>query len=215
MLRLASVPIAKINGHVVNQHSVEPLFRQDLHIHTTWSDGDPAVVPEQTVALVAGLQHAETIGISDHFELLIRDGYEGYARAVRGAGLRLGTEVNGEAWVEPAAELPFDYYVYHCFDTEADYRGAERLLATARPVIIAHPHVLDTDLERVPAGCLVEINNRYISRCDWRGYYGPHVSRFDFVLSSDAHQPHWLNQTVARRVAAELGVRERLLFATD
>jgi hypothetical protein len=32
------------------------------------------------------------------------------------------------------------------------------------------------------------------------------------VISSDAHQPNWLNQTVARHVAAELGVREKLLF---
>ena len=200
---------------MVNESAMEPLFRQDLHVHTTWSDGDPAVVPEQTVERVAWLRHAETVGISDHFELLIRKGFEAYARAVRGAGLRLGTEVNGEAWAEAAASLPFDYYIYHCFDTDADYRGAERLLAAGRPVIIAHPHMLDTDLERVPSGCLVEINNRYISRCDWKDYYGPHLSRFDFVFSSDAHQPHWLNQTVARRVAAELGVRERLLFADE
>jgi histidinol phosphatase-like PHP family hydrolase len=199
----------------MNEMPLAPLFRQDLHVHTTWSEGDPAVVPEQTVERVAWLRHAETVGISDHFELLIRKGFEAYARAVRGAGLRLGTEVNGEAWVEAAASLPFDYYVYHCFDTEADYGGAERLLETGRPVIIAHPHMLDTDLARVPSGCAVEINNRYIIRCDWRAYYGPHTARFDFVLSSDAHQPHWLNQTVARRVAAELGVDERLLFPPE
>lgn len=69
-----------------------------------------------------------------------------------------------------------------------------------------------TDLTRVPPECLVEINNRYIWRTDWRAFYGPFVDRFDFVLSSDAHQPNWLSQSVARHAAAELGVRERLLF---
>jgi hypothetical protein len=38
------------------------------------------------------------------------------------------------------------------------------------------------------------------------------VNRFEFVISSDAHQPNWINQTVARHVAERLGVRERLLF---
>jgi hypothetical protein len=77
-------------------------------MHTTWSSGDCSIVPEQTVALIASLGHARTVGISDHFE-----------------------------------------------------------------------HIHD---------------------------------RFEFVVSSDAHQPNWINQTVARHVAARLGVRERLLF---
>jgi hypothetical protein len=71
---------------------------------------------------------------------------------------------------------------------------------------------LDTNLDRVPPQCLVEINNRYVWRCDWGRFYGPYVSRFEFVISSDAHQPNWINQTVARHVAERLGVRERLLF---
>jgi len=41
---------------------------------------------------------------------------------------------------------------------------------------------------------------------------GPFTKRFRFVISSDAHQPHWLNQNVARYVAAELGVSETVLF---
>jgi hypothetical protein len=102
--------------------------------------------------------------------------------------------------------------VYHCYDRDADYRGLERLLATGKPVIVAHPHMLDTNLERVPEQCLVEINNRYIWRCDWRDYYGPFRERFRFVISSDAHQPNWLNQTVAAYVAKQLGLQEQLVF---
>jgi len=29
------------------------------------------------------------------------------------------------------------------------------------------------------------------------------------VISSDAHQPNWLSQSVARRVAADLGIQEQ------
>jgi hypothetical protein len=42
---------------------------QDLHIHSTWSDTDSAVVPEQTIALIAAVGHARIRGISDHFEM--------------------------------------------------------------------------------------------------------------------------------------------------
>jgi hypothetical protein len=56
----------------------------------------------------------------------------------------------------------------------------------------------------------VEVNNRYSWRDDWRKSLGPWV--FRFVISSDAHQPNWLNQTYARYVAAALGIRETLLF---
>ncbi len=189
------------------------MHRQDLHIHTTWSYGDSAVVAEQTVGLIAGIRHADIIGISDHFEFLAGGEFEGYAAEVRRAGFCLGTEVNGHSWVEAAAQLPFDYFIFHCYDYDEDYRATERLLATGRPVIIAHPNALNTNLDRVPPQCLIEINNRYVWRCDWRAFYGPHVGRFGFVLSSDAHQPNWLNQNVARYVAQELGIRERIVFS--
>jgi hypothetical protein len=186
---------------------------QDLHIHTTWSTGDDAVVPEQTIGLIARLGHAEVIGISDHLELIGEDSFEDYRREVQAAGLRVGMEVNGARWVGEAATLPCDYRIYHCFDRAADYRGLDRLLETGVPVIVAHPNALDTDLDRVPPECLIEINNRYVWRCDWKRFYGPFVDRFQFVIGSDAHQPNWLNQTVARYVAAELGIKEKLLFA--
>jgi histidinol phosphatase-like PHP family hydrolase len=188
------------------------MLAQDLHIHTLWSHGDSAVVPEQTVALVAALGHAGTVGISDHFEFLVDGAFDAYAREVRGAGLRLGIEVNGAEWVGDAAAAPVDYYVVHCFDRDADYRGLERLLGTGRPVIVAHPHALDTDLSRVPPECRVEINNRYVWRCDWRSYYGPYRDRFAFVLGSDAHQPNWLGQAVAEHVARSLGITPTRVF---
>lgn len=186
------------------------MLAQDLHIHTTWSYGDGAIVPEQSVELVAAVRHANVVGISDHFEFLVDGWIDAYAEAVRYAGLRVGTEVNGHPYVSAARQGPFDYYVFHCYDTDADYRGLERLLETGRPVIVAHPHAIGTRLERVPPACLVEINNRYIWRGDWRAYYTPHVNRFRFVLSSDAHQPNWLNQTIARYVANQLGIEETL-----
>lgn len=61
------------------------------------------------------------VGISDHFESL----------------------------ADAAAGLPFDYFIYHCFDRDNDYRGLERLLASGWPVIVAHPHMLSTRLERL------------------------------------------------------------------
>ena len=192
------------------------MLDQDLHVHTTWSTGDSAIVPEQTVELVGRLRHARVVGISDHFEYLADGAYEAYERAVRSAGLKVGMEVNGHQWV-PAAlgARTNDYFVLHCFDDDKDYRAADRLLASGKPVIIAHPHALGTDLGRVSPLALVEINNRYIWRCDWQRYYGPHRDRFRFVLSSDAHQPNWLNQTVSRFVAADLGIQETLLFEPD
>lgn len=188
------------------------MLPQDLHIHSTWSDGDSAVVPEQTIALIARLGHARTVGISDHFELVGEDAFAAYSAEVRAAGLKVGMEVNGHEWVRAALDAEADYRIFHCFDRDDDYRALDRLLEGGDPVIVAHPNALDTNLDRVPPECLVEINNRYIWRCDWLSFYGPYVERFDFVVSSDAHQPNWLNQTVARYVAAELGVRERLLF---
>ena len=44
-------------------------------------------------------------------------------------------------------------------------------------------------------------------------FYGPYLDRFSFVLSSDAHQPNWLNQTIARHVANSLGIDEYEVFA--
>lgn len=188
------------------------MLPQDLHIHTTWSSQDGAVVPEQTIDLVASVAHADIVGISDHFEHIGVARFGDYARAVRTAGLRLGTEVNGAAWVDDALSVDVDYYVYHCYDRDADYAGAQRLADSKKPLIIAHPNAMGTDLNRIPDEAYAEINNRYIWRNDWRAYFGPHVHRCRFVISSDAHQPNWLGQSVARSAARELGVRESLLF---
>lgn len=187
---------------------------QDLHIHTTFSRHDGAVVPEQTVEMIASIAHARIIGISDHFES-IADEFPAYRDALLARGFRVGTEVNGADWTGQAQRVEAEYYIYHCRDRVADYQGAERLLATGKPVIIAHPLVLETNLKRVPTGCLIEINNRYIWRSDWFGALKPFVPLFAFVLGSDAHQPHWLNQGVARYVARVLGVEETLLFADE
>jgi hypothetical protein len=188
------------------------VLAQDLHVHTTWSYADGAVVREQTIELVAQVHHARVLGISDHFEHLVDMDVDAYADTVRRAGLWVGTEVNGADWIGAALDAPVDYYIVHCYDTDADYVGLERLLATDRPVIVAHPHALGTQLARVPTACRIEVNNRYIWRGDWRAYYSPHVTRFRFVLSSDAHQPNWLNQTLARYVADQLGIEETLVF---
>jgi len=159
--------------------------------------------------LVARIAHAHVIGISDHFEHFADKAYDQYVERIRSLDMLVGTEVDGAGSVDFATSLAFDYYIYHCRDIVADYRGVERLLATGRPVIIAHPNALGTDLERVPQTCLVEINNRYIWRCDWAAFYGPYRNKFRFVISSDAHQPNWLGQSVARRVATELGIQEQ------
>ena len=122
------------------------------------------------------------------------------------------TEVNGHEWVSTALRADCDYRIYHCYDREADYKGLERLLADETPVIVAHPNALETNLNRLPPQTLVEINNRYVWRCDWRRFYGPFRDRFRFVIGSDAHQPNWLNQTVARYAAADLEIEETLVF---
>jgi len=186
---------------------------QDLHIHTTFSYDDGAIVPEQTLELIAAVRHARVVGISDHFEFVCGERFEAYSNAVRACGFLLGTEVPGPDRADEAAEAQVDYYILHCRDTAEDYAAAERLLDTARPVIIAHPMMLDTDLDRTPRDCLIEINNRYVWRNDWRARLGPYVDRFRFVVDSDAHQPHWLNQSTARWVAHELGVQETLLVS--
>jgi histidinol phosphatase-like PHP family hydrolase len=188
------------------------ILNQDLHIHTTYSAGDSAIVPEQTVELVASLKHARVVGISDHFEYLLDGIFDTYTKETREAGLKVGTEVDGHRWATEAAGYDFDYYIVHCRDLDADYRCLETLLATGRPVVVAHPNAFDTDLNRVPVECLVEINNRYVWRTDWKRYYGPFRDRFRFIISSDAHQPNWLGQAVAYRAAAQLGIREHLVF---
>ena len=182
---------------------------QDLHIHTTFSRDDRAVVPEQTVQVVASIAHARIVGISDHLESIAGD-FPSYAETVRSYGFLVGTEVNGADWVQEAEAVDAQYYVYHCRDRDGDYRGAERLLATGRPLIIAHPLMMETDLRRVHPRCLIEINNRYVWRSNWE-ILRPFTDSFSFVIGSDAHQPHWLNQNVARFVAGQLGIEESRL----
>ncbi len=188
------------------------MLKQDLHIHTVYSNHDSAVVPEQTIDLVTRLKHAEITGISDHFEDLLDGSFESYEKEIRTAGFKLGTEVDGSDWAKEAIAYNMDYYMVHCCDRDADYRCLDLLLTTGKPVIISHPHALETNLNRVPPECLIEINNRYIWHCNWNDYYRPFVDRFRFILSSDAHQPHWLSQTVARYVSEDLGIKENILF---
>ena len=187
---------------------------QDLHIHTTYSFGDSAVAREQTIELIEEVRHAEVIGISDHLEFLIDGAFTEYAAKVRKAGFKLGVEVDGSEWVSKAVSYDtLDYFIYHCQDRNSEYNGVEKLLQTNKPVIIAHPNALATDLGRLPPDCLVEINNRYVWRTDWFNYYQPYVDAFRFVIGSDAHQPNWLGQAAARHAATQLGIREHLVFA--
>ncbi len=188
------------------------MLQQDLHIHTTYSTSDDAVVPEQTVALVAVVRHAAVAGISDHFECLVNGDFANYEEEIRRCGLHVGVEVDGHPWVDEATRYAVDYYIFHCRDRHADYRSLDKLLATGKPVIIAHPNVLGTNLNRVPSECLVEINNRYIWRSDWKQYYGPFNNQFKFVIGSDAHQPNCLSQAVAHCAAVQLGIEEHLVF---
>ena len=189
-----------------------PLYKQDLHMHTVYSKRDSAVVPEQTLDLIEAVGHAEVIGISDHFEYVGGRDFDAYAKDVRSRGFKLGTEVGGGEEAGDAVALPFDYYVYHCRDKKKHYRGLELLLTTGKPVIVAHPLHMGTDMSRLPDECLIEINNRYIWRNDWRGLLSPYLDRFRFLLNSDAHQPNWLNLNVSRYVARELSIEETLLF---
>jgi histidinol phosphatase-like PHP family hydrolase len=184
---------------------------QDLHFHTVFSATDSSVVPEQTLDLIASVRHARVLGCADHLDSLLPV-FDAYARAVRAHGMHVGTEVGGANEVPPAVELPFEYYVYHCSDTEEDYRGAEALMATGKPLIIAHPQIFQTNPDRLPSGCLIEINNRYSWQRDGEPLFRACMGRFEFVISSDAHQPLWLNQNVARSIAERLGITEKLVF---
>jgi histidinol phosphatase-like PHP family hydrolase len=188
------------------------MLDQDLHIHTTFSTGDSAIVPQQTIALIAGVKHARITGISDHFDYITDKKFEIYRAEVAKHGLILGTEVDGANWVEEALNYPFEYYVYHCYNTERDYEGAEKLLASGKPLIIAHPQALDTNLNKLHRDCYIEINNRYVWRFNWYNYYKPFVTSFRFVLGSDAHQPNWLSHCIAEYAARELGVQNTIIF---
>lgn len=185
---------------------------QDLHIHTVFSTGDSAVVPQQTVQLVADVAHARVLGISDHIEFVSGEDFSSYCEAVRANGLYLGVEVSSARWAEEALNLNVDYYIYHCANSAEQYRGAERLVSSSKPVIIAHPMMMETDLNRIPPQCLVEVNNRYVWQYDWHKGLGPFVGSHRFVIGSDAHRPNWLNQNLARYVAAKLGIVETVLF---
>jgi histidinol phosphatase-like PHP family hydrolase len=188
------------------------MLPQDLHIHTVFSTGDSSVVPQQTLGLIAAVAHARIIGISDHIEYIPDSLFPDYAAAVTGRGFHLGVEIVNVEDVERALELPVEYRVFHCYDNAECYRAAGRMADSGRPLIIAHPMALGTDLGRIPPECYVEINNRYVWRGDWKSYYTPWRERFEFVYSSDAHQPNWLNQNVARYAGEQLGIRETLLF---
>jgi histidinol phosphatase-like PHP family hydrolase len=186
---------------------------QDLHIHTTFSETDSQIVPEQTIEMVAFAQHAEIVGISDHFEHFVPHRYKEYYEKVKSFGFWVGTEVNGHKSVPLAAEYNFDYYIYHCWgNTDADYVALKDLITTGKPVIIAHPYATQTDLKRVPQDCFIEINNRYIWRYDWEKLIPPFKNKFRWVIGSDAHQPNWLNQNIARQVAEDMGIMETILF---
>ena len=188
------------------------MLKQDLHIHTTYSTNDTAVVAEQTVALIAAVKHAGIVGISDHFESLVDGCFEKYEKEIRQSGLKVGVEVDGHAWVAEAVNYNVDYYIFHCRDQDADYHSLGRLLTSGKPVIVAHPNALGTNLNRVPVECLIEINNRYVWRTDWKQFYSPFKDHFKFVIGSDAHQPNWLSQAVAHYAAQQLGIEEHIVF---
>jgi len=46
----------------------ENILPRDLHIHTSFSEKDESLAPEQTIELVKKFRYAETMGINDHFE---------------------------------------------------------------------------------------------------------------------------------------------------
>lgn len=192
---------------------MEPHLNQDLHIHTIFSNGDSAIVAEQTPELVYRISHARIIGISDHFEYINNEeNYNSYCKSLRHYNFKIGTEINGHEFVKMAMTFNFDYYLYHCWDKEADYKAIKFLLNTNKPVIIAHPYACDTNLDKIPRECYLELNNRYLYRYDWFNYLKNYTLEFKFVLGSDAHQPHWLNQNVAIMVAKQLGIKESILF---
>lgn len=188
-------------------------YNQDLHIHTIYSTRDSAVVNEQTFELISSIKHAKIIGISDHFEHLLENNLIiEYLQMLDLYNFRKGTEIDGHRYVKEAIKYDFDYFIYHCWNVQEDYKAIELLLNTGKPVIIAHPYATDTNLNLIPDNCIIEINNRYIYRYDWKNFLTPYLDKFKFILSSDAHQPHWLNQTISLYVANELNIKEEILF---
>ncbi|MBN2626341.1 MAG: hypothetical protein JXA95_06705 [Spirochaetales bacterium] len=187
------------------------MIDQDLHIHTVYSHGDPAIEPQQTPDLIESLAHARVIGISDHYEYL-PPVFDEYRQDLHSRGFWCGCEINTGAEVPQALELPFDYYIYHCRDRDSEYRGAEQLADSGKPVIISHPMAMGADLNRVPTGCYIEVNNRYVWKGDYMAYYTPHLDRFRFVLGSDAHKPNWLNHVYAIYAAERLGIVPTQIF---
>jgi len=188
-------------------------LNQDLHIHTIFSVRDSAIVAEQTPQLIANIKHAKIIGISDHFEHLIENGIvEKYLDIIESYNFHKGTEIDGHRYVEEAIKYDFEYFIYHCWDNPEDYKAIETLLKTGKPVIIAHPYATGTNLDMIPESCIIEINNRYVYKYDWKSFFSPFLKKFKFVLSSDAHQPNWLNQTISLYVARELNIKETILF---
>lgn len=185
---------------------------QDLHIHTIYSTGDSQIEPQQTIELIAELNHAEIRGISDHFEYLTGSVFKEYEKKVHGHNFYCGCEVNESSDAVEAVKYPFDYYIYHCRDIESEYKGAELLLETGKPLILSHPMAMGADLNKVPRECLIEINNRYIWKGDYLSYFTPHLKHFKFVLGSDAHKPNWLNQLVASHAAEKMGIEEAMVF---
>lgn len=188
------------------------MLNQDLHIHTVFSTTDPAIVPQQTIEFIAWVNHARITGISDHIECIDPQDFSRYKSEIGKHGLKTGIEIDGHRSVEKAIDLDPEYFIYHCYDEQSSYNGIKYLLDCKKPVIIAHPFIMKTNLKKVPSECYVEINNRYAWRTDWRNEYTPFIDTFRFVLSSDAHQPNWLNQTIAKYIAKETGIKETIIF---
>ena len=188
------------------------MLPQDLHIHTVFSTGDSAVMPQQTPEFVASVNHAQVRGISDHIEYIDETIFPSYEKRLRSLGFHVGMEIVQYEDVEYSLELPLEYRVIHCYNEDRYYKAAERMVETGVPLIIAHPMAVDTNLSKVPTGAYIEISNRYVWRKDWASFFPPHQDRFQFVFSSDAHQPHWLNQVIARQVGETLGIQESILF---
>lgn len=188
------------------------MLNQDLHIHTVFSLTDPAIVPQQTIEFIASVKHARITGISDHVECIEAENFVAYKNEIRKYGFKTGVEIDGDRSVDKAIELDPEYFIYHCYNEPSSYYGINKLLDCNKPLIIAHPFIMNTNLKKIPTECFVEINNRYAWRTDWRNEYTPFIDSFRFVFSSDAHQPNWLNQTISKYIAKEIGIKETIIF---
>ncbi|MDC7224092.1 MAG: hypothetical protein PQJ60_10150 [Spirochaetales bacterium] len=186
-------------------------IEQDLHIHTVYSTGDSSVEPQQNIPFIKSLNHARVAGISDHFEYLT-EVFEAYREEVHSHGFWCGCEIDRGHHTPHALDLPFDYYIFHCRNEASEYAAAEKLLESGKPVIISHPMAIGADLNKVPSGCFIEVNNRYVWKGDYMSFYTPHLDRFRFVLGSDAHKPNWLNHLVCQQAADQLGIQPTRIF---